>query len=100
MEQPAKPNVRKTLDTTALSSGFSDAQWLGAGAAFLSALTGAFCSVHYRPFLQRYPTLQIGSLAMVSATFFLGLLAISEGFFAAWPDYSLGVGRRSSPSVW
>lgn len=75
----------------ALGGDLSDAQWLGVGAAFLSALTGALCSVLYRPFLMRYPTLQIGSLAMFAATVFLGVLAVPEGLFAAWPGFSLGV---------
>ncbi len=80
-----------SIGGAALGGDLSDAQWLGVGAAFLSAVTGAFCSVLYRPFLMRYPTLQIGSLAMFAATLFLGVLAIPEGFFATVPDYSSGV---------
>jgi len=32
-----------------------------------AALCGAVCAVFYRPYLQRYPTLQIGTLAMFAA---------------------------------
>lgn len=40
----------------------------GVGLIFAAACVGAFCSVFYRPYLQRYPTLQIGTLAMMAAT--------------------------------
>lgn len=80
-----------SIGGAALGGELSDAQWLGVGAAFLSAVTGAFCSVLYRPFLMRYPTLQIGGLAMFAATLFLGGLAVPEGLFDAWPDFSTGV---------
>jgi drug/metabolite transporter (DMT)-like permease len=40
----------------------------GAGLIFASACVGALCSVFYRPYLKRYPTLQIGTLAMTAAT--------------------------------
>ncbi len=80
-----------SIGGAALGGNLSEAQWLGVGAAFLSALTGAFCSVLYRPYLMRYPTLQVGSVAMFAATLFLGGLAVPEGFFTSWPDFSLGV---------
>ncbi|NNK15927.1 MAG: DMT family transporter [Sulfitobacter sp.] len=40
----------------------------GAVLIFASACVGALCAVFYRPYLQRYPTLQIGTLAMFAAT--------------------------------
>ncbi|MCF8467902.1 MAG: DMT family transporter [Sneathiella sp.] len=53
--------------------------WLGIGAAFLSALSGAVCSVFYGPYLQRYTTLQVSTLAMLASVVFLCGLAFFEG---------------------
>jgi drug/metabolite transporter (DMT)-like permease len=39
----------------------------GAGLVLLAAVCGAVCAIYYRPYLQRYPTLQIGTLAMLAA---------------------------------
>ncbi|MEW9919465.1 DMT family transporter [Marimonas sp. MJW-29] len=41
---------------------------VGAALVFASACAGALCSIFYRPYLHRYPTLQIGTLAMAAAT--------------------------------
>ncbi|WP_420562233.1 DMT family transporter [Thalassobaculum sp.] len=49
--------------------------WIGIGAALASALTGAVCSVLYRPYLTRYPTVQVSGLAMGASVLFLALLA-------------------------
>ena len=62
--------------------------WLGAGAVFAATLTGALCSVLYRPYLQRYPALQIGAFAMAASVLFLCLPAGFEGFFATWPEFT------------
>ncbi|EDP62323.1 hypothetical protein BAL199_19918 [alpha proteobacterium BAL199] len=59
--------------------------WIGAGAALGAAFTGAVCSVLYRPYLQRYPTLPVGFVAMAASVAFLAVLATGEGFFSAWP---------------
>ncbi|MEZ5714323.1 MAG: DMT family transporter [Paracoccaceae bacterium] len=40
---------------------------LGVAMAFGAALAGAVCAVLYRPYLARYPSLQIGTLAMIAA---------------------------------
>jgi drug/metabolite transporter (DMT)-like permease len=40
---------------------------LGVVLALGAALAGAVCAVLYRPYLARYPTLQIGTIAMVAA---------------------------------
>jgi len=82
--------VGLAIGEAALAGSFSGAQWLGIGAAFLSACTGAFCSVLYRPYVQRYPTLQISCLAMVAAVGFLTFPALSEGLFDGWPAFSAG----------
>ena len=59
--------------------------WWGELAVLGSAICGALCSVLYRPYLQRYPTLAVSSFAMLASVGFLALVAAGEGFFAAWP---------------
>ena len=41
--------------------------WLGGLAVLGSAVTGALCSVLYRPYLTRYPVVRVASLAMAAA---------------------------------
>lgn len=55
---------------------------VGDAAVLASALTGAACSVLYRPYLRRYPALPVSALAMLASVAFLALLAAAEGFFA------------------
>jgi drug/metabolite transporter (DMT)-like permease len=64
--------------------------WMGDIAAFVSALAAAACSVLYRPYLRRYPTLQVSTFAMLAAVVFLALLAATEGFFNRLPHFTLG----------
>lgn len=64
--------------------------WLGEAAVLLAALCGAVCSVLYRPYLQRYPTLPVGAFAMLASVGFLALLAAAEGAFGGWGGYSAG----------
>lgn len=66
--------------TAAYESG-----WLGELAVFGSALTGAACSVLYRPYLRRYPALPVSAIAMLAAIGFLAVLAAGEGSFDAMP---------------
>lgn len=66
--------------------------WWGEIAVFASALCGALCSVYYRPYLQRYPTLQVSFVAMLASVVFLAMPAAWEGFFWTWP--------RISPAGW
>lgn len=70
-------------DKAAITTG--GPTWPGDLAVFGSALAGAVCSVLYRPYLRRYPTLQVGTLAMFAAVLFLILPAGAEGFFGALP---------------
>jgi drug/metabolite transporter (DMT)-like permease len=63
--------------------------WLGVAAVLGSALTGALCSVLYRPYLRRYPALPVSAYAMFAAVLFLAVLAAGEGFFAAPPVHSV-----------
>jgi len=61
------------------------AGWIGELAVFGSALSGAVCSVLYRPYLQKYPTLPVSALAMLASVVFLVLLAAGEGSFGSPP---------------
>lgn len=55
--------------------------WWGEVAVLSSAAIGALCSVLYRPYLQRYPTLPVSALAMGASVLFLAVAALAEG----WP---------------
>ena len=55
---------------------------------FASALSGAVCSVLYRPYLEKYPTLPVSAVAMLASVAFLALLAAGEGFFHALPHFT------------
>jgi len=56
--------------------------WWGEAAVLASALTGAVCSVLYRPYLRRYPTVPVSALAMGVSVLCLALLALLED----WPQ--------------
>lgn len=56
--------------------------WWGEGAVLASAAIGALCSVLYRPYLQRYPTLPVSAFAMLASVFFLAAAALGE----QWPQ--------------
>jgi drug/metabolite transporter (DMT)-like permease len=62
--------------------------WIGELAIFASALSGAVCSVFYRPYLTKYSALAVGAFAMLASILFLAVLAAFEGFFAAPPRFS------------
>lgn len=64
--------------------------WIGALAVLASAFTGALCSVLYRPYLTRYPPLQISAYAMLASVLFLAVPAAFEGFFSELPDLTTG----------
>lgn len=55
--------------------------WWGELAVAGAACTGALCSVLYRPYLQRYPTVPMSAFAMLASVLFLALLALGE----QWP---------------
>lgn len=67
-------------------------EWLGIAAVLGAALTGATCSVLYRPYLEKYPTLPVSTFAMVASVFFLVFLAVPEGTLAGVP--------RLGPATW
>jgi drug/metabolite transporter (DMT)-like permease len=56
--------------------------WWGELAVFGSACVGALCSLAYRPFLHRYPTVPVSALSMLASVLFLALAAIPE----QWPQ--------------
>jgi drug/metabolite transporter (DMT)-like permease len=82
--------VALALGDKALRRGDDPHGWLGEAAVFGAALSGAACSVLYRPYLRRYPTVPVSAFAMLASVIFLGVLAAHEGFFAAWPRVTLG----------
>ena len=65
------------------------AQLLGVGAAFLSAVIGACCSIGYGPYLQRNPTVAVSFVAMAAAVVFLVIPSSLEGLFSGWSGFSV-----------
>lgn len=55
--------------------------WRGELAIAAAAGTGALCSVLYRPYLQRYPTVPVSAFAMLASVLFLAVFAVTE----QWP---------------
>jgi drug/metabolite transporter (DMT)-like permease len=82
--------VGLALGDKTLQPGVADVAWLGELAVFASALSGAVCSVLYRPYLEKYPTLPVSAFAMLASVAFLALLAAREGFFASPPALTSG----------
>ncbi len=66
--------------------------WSAEAAVLGSALLGAACSVAYRPYLQRYPTLPVSALAMAASVLFLAVAALVEH----WPQRVLAL----PPGAW
>ena len=62
----------------------------GALLALGAAASGAVCAVLYRPYLARYPTLQIGTIAMIAAVVALLPAAAWEAPLAAMAQFSGG----------
>lgn len=81
--------VGLALGDKALDVG-NEQGWTGEIVVLLSAFAGALCSVFYRPYLRKYPTLQISSVAMLASVVFLAIVAVGEGFFTALPTFTLG----------
>lgn len=79
--------VALALGDKALRSGDAHG-WVGEAAVFGSALSAALCSVLYRPYVRRYPTVPVSAFAMLASVAFLAVLAAAEGFFSAWPPFS------------
>jgi drug/metabolite transporter (DMT)-like permease len=76
----------------ALSPKLGQAQsghWWGELAVAASAFIGALCSVLYRPYLERYPTVPVSAFAMAASVLFLALLALGEHWPARVVTFSL-----------
>lgn len=62
--------------------------WWGELAVAAAAATGALCSVLYRPYLRRYPTLPVSAYAMLASVVVLAVLALREDWPARLPQLS------------
>ncbi len=82
--------VGLALGEKAVRRGGGPNGWIGELAVLASALCGAACSVLYRPYLRKYPTLRVSAFAMLASVVFLALLAAGEGFFDALPRFTAG----------
>jgi drug/metabolite transporter (DMT)-like permease len=82
--------VGVALGEKALARGSGELAWIGEVAVLASALCGAACSVLYRPYLRRYPTLSVSAFAMLASVGFLAVLAAGEGFFTTPPRFTTG----------
>ena len=80
--------VGLALGEKALQRGDAVHVWIGELAVFASAVSGAVCSVLYRPYLRKYPTLPVSAFAMLASVAFLAILATGEGFFGALPRFT------------
>jgi drug/metabolite transporter (DMT)-like permease len=78
------------LGEKAVQRGEVAHEWVGELAVFASALSGAICSVLYRPYLRKYPTLPVSAFAMLASVGFLAALAAAEGFFGSLPHFTAG----------
>ncbi|MBX3654553.1 MAG: DMT family transporter [Ramlibacter sp.] len=58
--------------------GLSSGGWWGELAVLAAATTGALCSVLYRPYLRRYPTVPVSAFAMLASVGVLAVLAMAE----------------------
>jgi drug/metabolite transporter (DMT)-like permease len=72
-------------------SGSGNVDIVGRLAVVAAAFCGAFCSVLYRPFLQRYPVLPVSALAMLASVAALSVPALAtEGLMLQLPSFSFG----------
>ncbi len=62
--------------------------WWGELAVAAAAATGALCSVLYRPYLRRYPTVPVSAFAMLASVLFLAVLATGEHWPARLASFS------------
>ncbi len=77
-----------SLNGKAFEHDLQAQQWTGDVAALGSALSGAVCAVLYRPYLRKYPTIQLSACAMLASVGFLALFATREGFFTRFPHFT------------
>ncbi|MCP4298173.1 MAG: DMT family transporter [Proteobacteria bacterium] len=64
-------------------------RFIGDLSIFLSAFASALCSVLYRPYLEKYPTLQVSWFAMFVSVIVLIIPAAGEGLLAGFQGFTL-----------
>ena len=62
--------------------------WIGDALAATTAFCGAIYNVFSRPYLKRYPPLQVTALSMLAGVIFLGAVASSHGVFTHLPTFT------------
>lgn len=62
--------------------------WRGEGLALASTFAAALCSVLYRPYLLRYPTVSVSAFAMLASVVALAVAAVPEGLLLAPPAFT------------
>ncbi|MGE5842942.1 MAG: DMT family transporter [Deltaproteobacteria bacterium] len=67
-----------------------EVEWVGELSVLASALCAAVCSVLYRPYLTKYPTLQVSAFAMFASVGFLAAAAGLEGSFISSFHFTAG----------
>jgi len=72
-----------------LFAGTAAGEWIGALLVLAAAFSGAVCSVLYRPYLARYPTLPVGAWAMLASVAFLSVPAGMEGLYTQPPGLAM-----------
>lgn len=63
--------------------------WWGESAVAAAAFIGALCSVLYRPYLERYPTVPVSAFAMAASVLFLAVAALGEHWPARLGTFSI-----------
>jgi drug/metabolite transporter (DMT)-like permease len=72
----------------AAAANTSSSVWIGDLLAFTTTLCGAFYNVFSRPYLKRYPPIQVTTLSMYGGLLFLAVVAAFNGAFASVPTFS------------
>jgi drug/metabolite transporter (DMT)-like permease len=62
--------------------------WRGEALALASTFAAALCSVLYRPYLLRYPTVSVSAFAMLASVAALAVAAVPEGLLLAPPAFT------------
>lgn len=62
--------------------------WIGDVEIAITALSGAVYNVFSRPYLRRYPPVQVTTLSMIAGVLVLAPLAATQGMFSAIPTFT------------
>jgi len=87
--------VALSLAPKLAATGPHGGSWWGELAVLAAALLGAACSVLYRPYLRRYPTVPVSAWAMLASVAALALLALAED----WPARIAALDARAWVTV-